>query len=82
MREIIPVEKIRGGKKSLIALVDKMEVHVDNPDGQIVYVGHGDALEDAEYVAGLIKERFPAVKETLINYTGPVIGALFPARVL
>ncbi|MDY3004994.1 MAG: DegV family protein [Christensenella hongkongensis] len=73
--KIIPVEKIRGRKKSLIAMVDKMEEDIDNPDGQIVYIGHGDAPEDAEYVSGLIKERFPTIKETFINYTGPVIGA-------
>ena len=35
----------------------------------------GDALEEAKYVEGLIHERFPTIKETLINYTGPVIGA-------
>ena len=73
--KIIPMEKIRGRKKSLIAMVDKMEEDIDNPDGQIVYIGHGDAPEDAEYVSGLIKERFPTIKETFINYTGPVIGA-------
>lgn len=73
--KIIPVEKIRGRKKSLIAMIDKMEEDIDNPDGQIVYIGHGDAPEDAEYVSGLIKERFPTIKETFINYTGPVIGA-------
>ncbi len=73
--KIIPVEKIRGRKKSLIALVDKMEEDVDNPDGQIVYIGHGDAPEDAEYISGLIKERFPTIKETVTNYIGPVIGA-------
>lgn len=72
--KIIPVEKIRGRKKSLIEMVNKMEEDIDNPDGQIVYIGHGDAPEEAEYVAGLIRERFPTIKETLINYTGPVIG--------
>ncbi|MEG2626086.1 MAG: DegV family protein [Christensenella sp.] len=73
--KIIPVEKIRGRKKSLIAMVDKMEDDIDNPDGQIIYIGHGDAPEDAEYVSELIKERFPTIKETVINYIGPVIGA-------
>lgn len=73
--KIIPVEKIRGRKKSLIAMVDKMEEDIDNPDGQIVYVGHGDALADAEYTAQLIHERFPTIKETVIHYIGPVIGA-------
>ena len=66
--------KSAAGKKSLIAMVDKMEEDIDNPDGQIVYVGHGDAPEEAEYVAGLIRERFPTVRETS-SITGPVIGA-------
>lgn len=73
--KIIPVEKIRGRKKSLIALVDKMEEDIDNPDGQIIYVGHGDSPEDAEFVMELIRERFPTIKDVLLNYTGPVIGA-------
>lgn len=73
--KIIPVEKIRGRKKSLIAMVDKMEEDIDDPDGQIVYVGHGDAEEDAEYTAQLIRERFPSVGEIITHYIGPVIGA-------
>jgi DegV family protein with EDD domain len=73
--KIIPVEKIRGRKKSLITLVDKMEEDIDDPNGQIIYIGHGDALEDAQFVAQLIRERFPSVQDILINYTGPVIGA-------
>lgn len=73
--KIIPVEKIRGRKKSLIALLDKMEEDIDNPDGQTIYIGHGDAIEDAEYMAELIHERFPTIKETVINYIGPVIGS-------
>ncbi|MEG0252078.1 MAG: DegV family protein [Christensenellaceae bacterium] len=73
--KIIPIEKIRGRKKSLVELVNKMEEDIDNPDGQIVYIGHGDALEDAQYVEQLIKERFPTIKETHIHYIGPVIGA-------
>ncbi len=73
--KIIPVEKIRGRKKSLIAMVDKMQDDIDEPDGQIVYVGHGDAPEDAEYTARLIRERFPSVGEIITHYIGPVIGA-------
>jgi DegV family protein with EDD domain len=73
--KIIPVEKIRGRKKSLVDMVDKMEADIDNPEGQMVFIGHADAEEDAKMVEGVIKERFPTIKGTYIDYIGPVIGA-------
>ena len=41
---------------------------------QMVFITHGDCLEEAEYVADQVKERF-GVKEVVINYVDPVIGA-------
>ncbi|MDL2236532.1 DegV family protein [Christensenellaceae bacterium OttesenSCG-928-K19] len=73
--KIIPMEKIRGRKKSLVDMVNKMENDIDNPDGQMIFIGHADALEDAQMVEGLIKERFPTIKGTYIDLIGPVIGA-------
>jgi len=73
--KIIPIEKIRGRKKSLIDMIDKMEEDIDGPDGQMVFIGHADAEEDAKMVEGIIKERFPTIKGTHIDYIGPVIGA-------
>ncbi|MGI6152915.1 MAG: DegV family protein [Christensenellaceae bacterium] len=73
--KIIPIEKIRGRKKSLISMVDKMEADIDSPDGQMIFVGHADAYEDGMFVADLIKERFPTIAGIDINYIGPVIGA-------
>lgn len=71
---IIPVEKIRGRKKSLIKLVDKMEGQFENPEGATVFIGHGDALEDAQFVEKLVWERYPMIKETFIHFIGPIIG--------
>ena len=66
---------MRGRKKSLHALVDHMEKTAIAPiDQQMVFITHGDCLEDAEYVAQEVKERF-GVKEVVINYVDPVIGA-------
>lgn len=73
--KIIPIEKIRGRKKSLIEMVGKMDTDIDNPDGQVIFVGHADAYDDAVFVSDLIKERFPSIAETDIHYIGPVIGA-------
>ena len=71
---LIPMEKVRGRKKSIKALVDHMEKTAIDPASQTVFITHGDCLEDAEYVAQEVKERF-GVKEVVINYVDPVIGA-------
>ena len=72
---LIPLEKVRGRKKSLKALVDHMEATADAPVAeQTVFITHGDCLEDAEYVADLVRERF-GVTDIVINYVDPVIGA-------
>lgn len=72
---LIPMEKVRGRKKSLNALIDHMEKSANKPiSDQMVFIAHGDCIEDAEYVAAKIKERF-GVKEVVINYVDPVIGA-------
>ena len=72
---LIPLEKVRGRKKSLKALVDHMEQSAIAPVAdQTVFITHGDCLEDAQYVAGLVKKRF-GVKDVVINWVDPVIGA-------
>ena len=72
---LIPMEKVRGRKKSLNALIDHMEKSANKPiSDQMVFITHGDCIEDAEYVAAKIKERF-GVKDVVINYVDPVIGA-------
>lgn len=72
---LIPMEKVRGRKKSLNALVDHMAASALAPvSDQMVFITHGDCLEDAEYVARKVKERF-GVAEVVINYVDPVIVA-------
>ena len=72
---LIPREKVRGRKKALQALVKHMEDSAWKPVAdQPVFITHGDCLEDAEYVAGLIREKHGDVDIT-VNYVDPVIGA-------
>lgn len=75
---LIVIGKVRGRKKSLNSLVDYMEEKMgswmqENKD-DYVFISHGDALEDAEYVRDQIKERF-GMEHFLINNIGPTIGA-------
>ena len=50
---------VRGRKKSLIALVDSMEKQIGawRDKNDIVFISHGDSLEDAQFVAELIKKK-------------------------
>ena len=43
-------------------------------DNSTMFISHGDCPEDAEYLAGLLKEQYGA-KEVYINYVGAVIGS-------
>lgn len=73
---LINIDKVRGRKKSLHALVDYMELKRRNYKDydDIVMISHGDCQEDAEYVRDLVKERF-GINNFIINSLGPVIGA-------
>ncbi len=74
---LIPLSKVRGRKKSLNALVDYMETKLEGgylERNKIVFISHGDAREDAEYVRDEIKKRF-GITEFMINHIGPTIGA-------
>lgn len=72
---LIPREKVRGRKKSLNALIDHMKNDAISPiSDQVVFITHGDCLEDAEYIANKIRDEF-SVHEIHINYIDPVIGA-------
>lgn len=72
---LIPVGKVRGRKKSLLTLVDKIDEYMGRykDETDVIFIGHGDCLEDARFVADKIKERFD--KEIWINYICPTIGA-------
>lgn len=73
---LIPLNKTRGRKKSLHELVNYMESHMGSFAGEndIVFISHGDALEDAEFVKEDIKARF-GIENFIINTIGPTIGA-------
>lgn len=71
---LIPMEKVRGRKKAIQALLDHMETSIVNPEDQMVFISHGDCPEDAEMLASMIKEKLK-VKDVFCGYMGPVIGA-------
>ena len=71
--KLLPVANVRGRKKSLEALIDHMVKTCVHPEGQTIFIGHGDDMEAAECLKSLVQERF-AVKEIVISDMGPIIG--------
>ena len=71
---LINVAKARGRKVSLMTLADEMGKAVVDPAEQTIFISHGDCEEDVNLLADELRKRF-GVKEVIINYVGPVIGA-------
>ena len=71
---LINVSKVRGRKAAIETLADNMGKTAIPGANDCVYICHGDCIEDAEYLANLVKDRF-GVKEVFIGYTGAVIGS-------
>lgn len=71
---LVPVSKARGRRASIQAMAAKVGETAIEPEKQVMFISHGDCLEDAEYLAGLLRERYH-VPRVEINYVGPVIGS-------
>ncbi len=71
---LINVSKARGRKASLAALAEKVGEMAIDPASQTMFISHSDCLEDAKYVAELIREKY-GTTDFRFNYIGPVIGA-------
>jgi DegV family protein with EDD domain len=71
---LIAMSKVRGRKKALFAIAQRLFDTIESPEDQVIFISHGDSAEDAEYLAGLIRERV-RVQDIWIHQIGPVIGA-------
>ncbi|MBE5940225.1 MAG: DegV family protein [Lachnospiraceae bacterium] len=73
---LVSLCNVRGRKKALAALVDKMAELVEGYTGENndIFIGHGDCLEDAKYVADMVKEKL-GFNNIMIDYISPTIGA-------
>lgn len=71
---LISVSKTRGRKASIEALAKKMAQTQLPGKNATVFISHGDCLEDAQYLARLVKETC-GVENVVISYVGAVIGS-------
>jgi fatty acid-binding protein DegV len=76
--KLIPREKIRGKKRVILEIVQKMEEHAQdgtNYSGKC-FISNSACYEDARRVADLVEEKFPNLNgKVMINSIGTVIGS-------
>lgn len=70
---LIAIKKVIGRKSSLNALFEMTVKYYTNKN-DIIFISHGDCLDDAKKLGDMVKEKL-AVKEIKYNNVGAVIGA-------
>jgi len=72
--KLINIDKVRGRKAALQRIVDNALKWCEGTENDMFMISHGDCLNDAEYVAELLKKR-TGISKYMINFVGPVIGS-------
>lgn len=68
------IGKERGRKKSLQKIVERAAEQAKGWENDLIMITHGDCIEDAEYVAELVRKKM-RISNILINNIGTVIGS-------
>lgn len=69
-----PFSKARGRKASMREIVRMIGERIVEPEKQTMFLSHGDCPEEAQILAGMLKEQL-GVPRVIIAPVGPVIGA-------
>lgn len=72
--KLINVSKERGRKAALKAMVNAMKEKMGSYDNSVVFISHGDCLEDAQKLADMVQKETGA-QDVVIGYVGAVIGS-------
>ena len=69
------VDKMRGRRRTLRAIVERTAENIEHPESQTLIILHGDVPDDAEELAGMLRQRIPTLRDIRIQIVGPVIGS-------
>lgn len=72
--KLVPVGKAMGRRKSIYMLSENMDKAQVLEKGEPIFITHGDCIEDAELLKGILQKKYPE-NPVSINHVGPVIGA-------
>ncbi len=71
-----PYGKTRGRAKAIKLMVDRLVETYDKDKNDVIYIGHGDCIEDALKAKDLIMKGLGVPEDMfMIHYIGPSIGA-------
>ena len=68
------MEKARGRKAAIRRLAEVFSERAVDPREQTIFISHGDCEEEARELGNMIREQ-AGVRDVVIHYIGPVIGA-------
>ena len=71
---LVARDKIRGRKKAMAFIVDKMMEFAPAVSESPIIILHADSPEDAERVKAMVEQKLPGA-EVALEHIGPVIGA-------
>jgi DegV family protein with EDD domain len=71
--KVLTLGTVRGRKKAIGRLAEIVADRIEYPEEQMVCICHGDCVEEAEYLKGLLMDSVKP-KEVFINFIGPVVG--------
>ena len=71
---LIPLNNVRGRKKAINALAENMGKKINGFNNDIIMISHGDCYDEAFALGEKLKELY-GVKEVMINYVCPTVGA-------
>ena len=71
--KLIPVDKVRGRNKAILTLFNLIKERIVKPEEQVIFISHGDCVEEAEKLKDLIANQIQ-VKGFIVNNIGPAVG--------
>lgn len=70
---LVAIDKARGRRKALDSMVDKMKLYTENVKNDVVFISHGNCLDDANELAEKVKDKL-GISNIIIGNITPMIG--------
>ncbi len=71
--KLVVDQKVKGRKRALRALAEAFDTYAQDTKNNVVSILHADAIEDAQLLADMLKEKHE-IGTLRIDFVGPVVG--------
>lgn len=72
--KLLQLGQALGRKKSIKTLVDYLDKKIIKEQNDIVYISHGDCMDDVEFLKTEITNRL-GIKKFMVSFCSPIVGA-------